>query len=495
MSKELVMIILSVIYMGVSVIVGTWFTRRQKSTEEYFLAGKSAGPVVLGIASAAGLTSGWAFIGNPGMGYQIGLGYLTAMAIIPFSAFIPWMLFARKFRILADTHSCMTVPDVISARFNSETLTLLCSIGVLFGLIAYTAAQFMALGYLFGVVFGLRYEVGLLVGVAIIGAYTVSGGQRGILWTNVIQGTLMILAAVGGFFFAWILIGGPGPAYSGMKSIDPKLVTFTGKSPIGWWISYIVVSIMGAAARMAFLPRFFMIKSMNDLKWAPVFSPICGVIMGVLGWSVPFVYLGLQAQGAAPPLVEADECMPTFLMLFTPSILAGVLMAGALAATMSTAAVYMNIGAATLVNDLGMRHLKLRFKNPVAAARWATVLFTIVAVILGLTAGEFVMMMGLAAVGVWASTVGAVLTFGLLWKGTTKEGAIAGASIGLIFSIGIAMLGMYGIYKLPYGIIPGAVGALLSFLTVFIVSLYTQKTPMDEKMDRVVALPLIARGM
>ena len=494
MSKQLVIVVVSLIYIGISVIVGVWFTRRQKTTEEYFLAGKSAGPLVLGIASAAGLVSGWAFIGSPGMAYKVGMGYMTVYALVPFAAFIPWFLFARKFRVLADTHNCMTVPDVISARFNSRTLTLLTAIGALFGLIAYTTAQLMALGYLFGVVFDISFETGLLVGVAIIGVYTVSGGQRGILWTNVIQGTLMIMAAVGGFFFAWFYIGGPGPAYEGMKSIDPKLVTFFGRLPIGWWISYTVVSVLGATAKMAFLPRFFMIKSVQDLKWAPVMTPIFGVLMGIIGWSVPFVYLGLQAQGLAPPLTVADECMPTFLMMFAPSILAGTLMAGALAATMSTAAVYMNIGAATLVNDLGMRHLKVRFKNPVAAARWATVIFTIVAVVLALTARELVMMMGVAAVGIWASTVGAVLTFGLLWKGTTKEGAIAGASIGLFFSIGLALMDMYGIYKLPYSIIPGGVGSLLSFLTVFIVSLYTKKTPMDEQMERVVALPLIARG-
>ncbi len=493
MSKQLVIIILSLIFIGVSVIVGVWFTRRQKTTTEYFLAGKSAGPLVLGIASAAGLVSGWAFIGSSGMAYEIGLGYMTVFAFVPFSAFIPWLLFARKFRLLADTHNCMTVPDVISARFNSKTLTLLCSIGVLFGLIAYTTVQFMALGYLLGVVLGFSYEVGVLVGVAIIGVYTVSGGQRGILWTNVIQGTLMILAALGGFFFAWIYIGGPGPAYSGMKSIDPGLVSFFGKAPIGWWISFMVASVLGATARMAFLPRFFMIKDMKSLKWAPVLTPIFTIAMGILTWSVPFVYLGLQAQGLAPALAQADEVMPTFLMLFAPNILAGLLMAGALSATMSTAAVYMNIGAATLVNDLGMKHLKLKFKNPVAAARWATVLFAIVAAILALTTQEFVMMMGIAAVGIWGSTVGAVLTFGLLWKGATKEGAIAGASIGLIFSIGLALMSMYGIYKLPYSIIPGGVGALLSFLTVFIVSLYTKKTPMDEQMERVVALPLIAR--
>lgn len=495
MSKQLVIVVLSLIYIGVSVIVGMWFTRRQKTTDEYFLAGKSAGPVVLGIASAAGLVSGWAFIGSPGMAYKVGLGYFTVFAFVPFSAFIPWFLFARKFRILADTHNCMTVPDVISARFNSETLTLLTAIGALFGLIAYTATQLMALGYLFGVVFDIPFETGLLAGAAIIGVYTVSGGQRGILWTNVIQGTLMILAAMGGFFFAWIFIGGPGVGYSGMKSIDPGLVTFFGKLHIGWWISFVVVSVLGATARMAFLPRFFMIKSVKDLKWSPVLTPVFAVAMGILGWSIPFVYLGLQAQGLAPALTVADEVMPTFLMMFAPNILAGVLMAGALAATMSTAAVYMNIGAATLINDLAMRQLKIKFKNPVAAARWATVLFALMAVILGLTAKELVMMMGIAAVGVWASTVGAVLTFGLLWKGTTKEGAIAGASIGMFFSIGLALLDIYGVYKLPYSIIPGGVGALLSFATVFIVSLYTKKTPMDEQMERLVEMPLIARGL
>jgi len=226
-----------------------------------------------------------------------------------------------------------------------------------------------------------------------------------------------------------------------------------------------------------------------------VLTPIFTVIMGMLGWSVPFAYLTMQSQGLAPIIAKADEVMPIFLMMFTPNMLAGLLMAGALAAIMSTAAVYMNIGAATIIKDLGMRHLNFKFKNPVAAARWATVLFTVVVVLLGLTATEFVMMMGVAAMGVWASTVGAVLTFGLYWKGTTKEGAIAGASIGLFFSIVLALMSMYDIYELPYGTIPGGVGALLSFLTVFVVSLYTKKTPMDEKMERVVGLPLIARGM
>lgn len=492
MSKQLVVVILSVLYIGISLIVGIWFTRRQTNMGEYFLASKSAGPLVLGIATAAGLMSGWSFIGSPGMAYQYGFGYLTAFAFIPFSSLIPWFLFARKFRILADSHNCMTVPDVISARFNSRALTLLCSIGTLFGLIAYTCAQFMALGYLLSVVFGLSYQVAVLVGVAIIGVYTVAGGQRGVLWTNVIQGTLMVLASAGVFFFAWIYIGGPGAAYSGMKSIDPQLVTFIGKCPLGWWISYITVSILGATAYMSFLPRFFMIRDMKSLRSAPVLTPILTIIMGMLGWSVPFAYLTLQSQGLAPIISEADEVMPSFLMMFTPNMLAGLLMAGALAAIMSTAAVYMNIGAATIVNDLGVRHLNLKFKNPVAAARWATILFTVVVLLLGLTATEFVMMMGVAAMGVWASTVGAVITFGLYWKGTTKEGAIAGASIGLFFSIGLALMSMYEIYKLPYGIIPGGVGALLSFLTVFVVSLYTKKTPIDEKMEGIVDMPLIA---
>jgi len=172
-----------------------------------------------------------------------------------------------------------------------------------------------------------------------------------------------------------------------------------------------------------------------------------------------------------------------------------MLMAGALAATMSTAAVYMNIGAATLVNDLGMRHLKIRFKNPVTAARWATILFTIVAAVLALTAREYVMMMALAATGIWGASISAVLTYGLLWKGMTKEGAIAGVIIGLIFSVGFQVMSMYEIYKLPYGIIPSAPGIVLSFVTIFIVSLYTKKTPMDEQMERVVEMPLVARGL
>ena len=305
----------------------------------------------------------------------------------------------------------------------------------------------------------------------------------------------MIVAAVGGFFFAWIYVGGPGEAYSGMMNIGLGLVTFFGKLSIGFWISRALITFFGSMGRLGYLPRFFMIKDLNGLKWAPVLTPLFTLAMGMLSWSIPFAYLGLQAQGLAPVLIVKDECMPTLLMMFMPNILAGMLVAGTLAATMSTASLYMNLGAATIINDLGMRHLKLKFKNPVAVARWATIIFTLVVVIMAMTAGELVNIMTMTAMGVWGSTLGAVLTLGLLWKGTTKEGAIAGVIVGLFFSVVLAITDMYEIYELPYDIIPSALGMVLAFLTIFIVSLYTKKTPMDERMEKVVEMPLIARGI
>ena len=297
MSKELVIIIFALVYLAASAAVGIWFTRRQKTLGTYFLAEKSVHPAVLGIATAAGMLSGGNFIGSSGLAYLGGIGALTVAVAMPFSAFIPWFFLARKFRLLADTHNCMTVSDVISARFNSETLTLLCSFGALFGLIAYSAAQYMALGFLLGVTLGFPFEAAVLVSVVVVVVYTVLGGQQGVLWTNVLQGVLMIVAAVGSFFFARIYVGGPGPAYSGMMSIDPQLATFFGKLTIGFWISRLLIATLGANGRLAFLPRFFMIKDLNGLKWAPVLTPLFTLGMGMLSWSIPFAYIALQAQG------------------------------------------------------------------------------------------------------------------------------------------------------------------------------------------------------
>jgi len=256
---------MSIIYLAGSAIIGIWFTRRQKSLGTYFLAGKAVPPAALGIATAAGMLSGGAFIGAAGLGYVGGIGYLTAAMFGPVSSFLPWFFLARKFRTLADTHNCMTVPDVISARFNSNTLTMLCSLGALFGLLAYTATQYMALAFLLGVTLGFPFEVAVFISVFIVAVYTVLGGQQGVLWTNVLQGTLMITAAVGGFFFAWIYIGGPGPAYSGMTSIDPKLVTFFGRLSVGFWVSRTIIFCLGSMGRLAFLPRFFMVKNLDGL--------------------------------------------------------------------------------------------------------------------------------------------------------------------------------------------------------------------------------------
>lgn len=495
MEKQTVIILIAVVYLLACLAVGLYFSRRQKTLENYYIAGKSLGPLVTAMAVAASYVSGWTFIGAAGVGYSAGLVLLSERVLVLGQSIFPWVFFARKLRVLANTHNCLTIPDALFARYQSRAVSVLGAVGIFFGLIGYTATQLLALGTMMAVVFKISFPMALTLGVVILGLYSVMGGIEGAIWVDVLQGAIMISASLYLFFASYALIGGPGEAYQAMQAIDPRLVTFEGKWGWPFLFSFVLASMSGFVMPQV-ITKYYMIRRIKLMKNSAVYNQVMVQMMAIIGLGVPFAYLTLQYRGLVPKLSNPDDVTPVFVITFMPSPVAGVLFAGVLAAIMSTASSFLNLGSSVFVRDILQVGLRKQLKNEILFARFGTVVFLGLAIALAFTAKTMVLLLGAASVAVFGATLVPSLFIGLWWKRATSQGAIAAMIVGLLISVGVQALSMYNIWKLPYDMLPGGIGTVLATLVMIVVSLLTQQKEMsaDEAMTKVIEMPLVYRA-
>lgn len=496
MEKQTVVILIAALYLLSSFLIGAYYARRQKTLENYFAAGRTLGPFVTGMAMAASHVSGWTFIGVPGVAYAFGIVLIAERVIYFGQSLLPWLFLARKLRILASTHGCLTIPDALYARYQNKLVSALGALSVFFGLLGYTATQLLALGTLMAVIFKISFLWGLVVSVVILAGYTVLGGIEGAIRADVLQGVIMIGASLFIFFGAYAMIGGPGEAYRSMKALNPELVQFTGK----WsWPFLLTIALANAGSFAAphIATKFYMTENIQGMKTSGMLHQFFIQLMGGIGLSVPFAYLTLEYRGVAQHLTNPDDVTPVFVMNYMPSLVAGLVLAGALAAIMSTVSGFLNQGAAVLVRDLLQTTLGLNLKNEVRAARIGTVVFLAAALTLAFTAKTLVLLLGAASVAVFGATLIPSLVIGLWWKRATAQGAIAAMVVGLIMSVGMQALSLYGIYKLPYEMLPGGIGVIVAIVVMLVVSFLTSTkntVPADSDINKVISLPLIFRA-
>jgi SSS family transporter len=490
MDKSTIIIVCSGVYLLVCVLIGLAFSGRQKTLENYFVAGRQLGPMVTAMAVAASFVSGWTFIGSSGIGYAFGLVLIAQNLIFAVQAIFPWIFLARKLRILTATHNCLTVPDALYARYRSKAVSVLGAVGIFFGLIGYTAAQLLALGTMMASIFSIPFFWAMAIGVTVLALYTILGGIEGAIWVDVFQGTIMMFASVFVFIAAYRLVGGPGEVYQAMKEIDPELVRFTGKWSWPFLASYAFAGL-GAFVMPHLITKFYMIKEIGRMKTAALFNQLFASLMCLIYVSIPFVYLTLEHRGLAQHLTNPDNVAPVFVLNYLPAWLAGVLFAGALSAIMSTVSSFLNLGSAVLVRDILQTGLDRNFRHEVRAARIGTVVFLLGAVVLAFTANTLVVLLGAASVAIFGSTLIPSLVIGLWSERATARAAIISMSVGMVMSVGMQGLHLFNLVNLPYGMMPGGIGVVAATATMLILTFFSHSPArLEPVMKQVIALPL-----
>ncbi|MGH9379487.1 MAG: sodium:solute symporter family protein [Thermoanaerobaculia bacterium] len=465
-------------YLAAVVAIALWSARRTRDSRDFFIAGQRLGLLVTALATASAAFSGFVFLGGPGLTYRLGAGSFFICVSVGFTpALLCWTV-GRQLRELADDGEIYTIPDAFLRRYDSRLASGLAAGAVLIGTVGYLGAQLLALGLIVSALIdapGLFGDAGPLValglGLAVVLFYSAIGGMVAGVYTDVLQGGLMMAGAVAVFATAWRRVGGwerATEALAGSPEFGARFLDPLGIEP-ATALGFFVVFAVGTLGQPHMLHKFYMLRDPGRLKWMPLAlggaQSLCLLIWIGLGLAVP----ALVATGQMQPLTDPDLATPTFLLHFTPDLLAGLAFAAVLAAIMSTADSFLNIGAAALVRDLPRAFGRPPLTRELAWGRVATVGLGLAAAAVAWGYGDLIALLGTFAFGTFAAALAPALAVGLNWPRVDARAAIASLTTGLVLNLGLELWSRSTLPPiLPAGVLPSAVALSASFVVLFL---------------------------
>lgn len=485
--------VVALVYLAGMIGIGVWAARRTRTQEDYFVAGGRLGLWVTGLAAMSAGFSGFVFLGGPGYFSQVGSGSLFIVIPVGFTAGLICRVMGRRLRLLAAVRKLYTVPDAVAARYG-RTAGGLAAVAVLAGTIGYLGVQILAAGRLIEIVFGTRQLLGdwslplaMIAGLVVVLIYSVAGGILAGVYTDLVQGGLMLLVAVA--VFAWAVTDGGG--WAGMTAgiaADPRygegFLDPLGRLPSFQVLGFFFVFGIGALGQPHVLHKFYMLRDPRGLRWMPFIlgggQSLCLLIWIGVGLAVP----ALVAQGRMILPESPDDAAAAFLLHHTPDLLAGLALAGVLAALMSTSDSFVNIGAAALVRDLP-RALGRPVRPGLGLPRLATVAIGLAAFLLAWWKDDLIALLGSFAFGIFAAALTPALAVGLHWKRVTPTAGAASIATGTVLSIALEF---WDNPPWAEGLPPSAVALAASFVVLFAVTLMTRPVPLPADVDAVLDL-------
>jgi Na+/proline symporter len=469
-----VIVAVAVGYFAVVIVIGAWATRRTRTAADFFVAGKGIGVIALTLSAMSASLSGFTFIGGPGLLYTIGLGamFIVLPAAVT-GAMGAWVL-AKRMRVLAELRGLITVPDAIGARYDSRLAQGLSGVAILIAVVGYMATNILALGLVLDAIFGIGLGAGIWLGTGVTLGYSVAGGIVAGIYTDVFQGALMTVASVLVFVYTLRAGGGLVEISRTLEAADPAFLGPWGLLTPLAALSFFFVFGMGSLGQPHVIHKFYMLRDPRRLRWYPLLMTMAMMLTTLLLFGVGISVRSLVARGELPPLASPDMATPTFLLEFTPVILAGLVFSGVAAAIMSTVNSFMNIGAAVLTHDLPVA-LGRRTGNELLRGRIYTVLISVAAALLAQISGTLVAFLGIFGWGLFASTIVPSLAIGLNWEGATRQGAIASIATGLVLTLGFETLAYFRVFSFPTGVTVSGLSLVASFLVFFAVSGLTRR--------------------
>ncbi len=479
--------LVGIAYFAICAAIAVWATRRTKTADDFFVAGRGVGLVPFAIAAMASTLSGFAFIGGPGLVY--GIGMTAVFIILPAgvtNTLGAWVLGTRMHR-LGRARGLLTVPDALAARYRSPAAQGLSAVAILAGVIGYVATNALALGVVIDALFATGLGPGIWIGTAVTLAYSVSGGILAGIYTDVFQGVVMAVASTAVFLVALDAGGGLPAITSTIEAADPALLGPWGTRGAMTALSFFFVFAVGSLGQPQIAHKYYMLRDLARLKWYPVLMTIAMLLAQLLFVGVGVAVKALVVRGEMAPLASPDDATPQFLLRFVPVVLSALVFAGVAAAIMSTVNSFLSIGAAALTHDLP-RALGREPIRQLTIGRLWTVVIAVLAALLAQQAGLLVAFLGILGYGLFASTLVPALAIGLNWTGATREGALASIATGLTLTVGLEWLVWSKRLTVPQGItVTGLtlVASLLVFLGVSGLTRGRAAAQLDDEVRRI----------
>lgn len=489
-----------IIYMIIVLAIGAWATKRTKSSADFFIAGKSIGPIALALAAFSATMSGWLFVGCPGLIYSVGTGVIWLTISTGMAYVVLWAIVGKRMRLLVEISDCMTVADAVYVRYKSRLASGLSAVATIAGTVLYLATQLLAMGVIIGYVFNISVVTGLIIGMVIMLIYAIGGGMLAGVYTDVFQGAMMVIASVA--IFIYVLKTGNGmfnitEAIANSEALAKGGAGYKFVGPFGLLppitaMSYYFIMAMGVVGQPHLVHKFFMIKDIRRLKWGAVLTVIPAIISGFLAFGVGIVVKSLVVSGKLPALANPDDAITVFLLNYTNPVLTGIAFAGIASAVMSTGDSFVNIASAAVIRDLPFAFGKtIDSKKELMLGRIASIGCGILSVGLAVGLGkDGIALLGAFGWGTFAAALAPVVGLGFNWKRATKEGAIssivAGLGVSVLFEMAKTLkAGWYMNFFGKLGLHNGSFALGISLIVFIVVSLLTTPAKLDKNLEAV----------
>jgi Na+/proline symporter len=287
----------------------------------------------------------------------------------------------------------------------------------------------------------------------------------------------MVVAALFVCLAANAAVQGGFPAIGAvLVADDPESIGPWGTVGMLGSLSFFALYMLGIAGQPHVVTKLMMTERVSDAKRILPLS-VAGYTMSALLWvAVGLAMRALVVSGAHEPLASSDMAAPVFLQHYAHPILAGLVFAGLLAAIMSTADAFLNIGAAALVHDLPKALCGRPFQNELRAARLASIAIALAGAAFALYSHHvnerLIAFLGIFGSATFAAALVPVVAIGFNWRRATPLAASVAVVASLVLNVGIELLGV----RLPFGIHGGIVAMLVSLALFFGISL-AQRSP------------------
>ena len=456
------------VYLLLMITIGCIFVTKIKSTAEYFLGGRGVGAWVTALSAQASDMSGWLLMGLPGAVYMAGLGESWVAIGLAVGTILNWIFIAPRLRIYTEKVNSVTLSTFFENRFREKSgiLRTLSAIVILGFFTIYAGSGLVACGKLFNVMFGLKYEIAVLIGMAVVLLYTILGGYLAVCWTDLIQGALMffaiIIVPVAAYFYIQNNME-PGTLSNAFGDNSLSLIPAGTSGTVALFaIISSAVWGLGYCGQPHILTRFMSIKNAKLLPRSTTIATIWVVISlaaaVVIGFIAKPIFPGLDKNAS-------EEVFIKLIGFLCNPWIGGVLLAAILAAIMSTIDSQLLVSSSALTEDFYKKFFRrsASVKELVWISRVSVLLITILATTLALAPNDTIFGIVKFAWGGFGAAFGPVVIMSLYSRKTSSVSAIAGMLAG-----SIVMLVWYftGLSVYMYEILPGFVAGLIVMFIV-----------------------------
>ena len=470
-----------VLYLGIMAFIGWYAGRKTNNIGDFFVLSGKAGVVVSGIAYFSTQFSMGTFLGTPGTIY--GVGYAGMAISVPGAVFcmiLPALLIGRKLITLGHKYGFLTMADYLTDRYHSKNMSGVLGVMMRFFLVPMMGAQIIGAGVIVHVFTGLPEWVGVVgMGIIVI-LYCMTGGMKGAMMTDVIQGSLMIATAVVTFIVSIVMGGGFSNINHTLQSMNEAYLTFPGANGYMPWTYYISNIVLWSFFTMGQPHLFTKFFAMKDHK--TMFKAILLGTAGMFFSATLIEWAGVNGIASIQNIEKADQIIPMILQRGMNPFLASIFIAGIVAAGMSTIDGILVTTTGAVTRDI---YQKIINKNAtdeavMSLSKVVTVIIGIVVICFGVFQPGSIFEINLFAFSGMAIFVVPIL-FGIYWKKATAKGAVASVIVGIISlllftlnpSVKALAMGFHALFPTT----------IIASIVMIVVSKFTE-TPPQETIDR-----------